>query len=76
MCGAKQLQVYDKEPENCRSKLFEYNVTFPPRFVKLVLSFTVFFIVHLHVMQCTVLQRPFCPSVCLLIMSQWLKIDL
>jgi len=35
--GLKQLQVYDKEPESCRSKMFEYQVTFPPRYV---LSFT------------------------------------
>ena len=27
-----QLQVYDTEPESCKSKLFEYKVTFPPRF--------------------------------------------
>jgi len=33
-CDVKQLQVYDKEPESCRAKLFEYKVTFPPRFVK------------------------------------------
>jgi len=30
-----QLQVYDQEPESCQSKLFEYKVTFPPRFERL-----------------------------------------
>jgi len=32
-CDVKQLQAYDKEPEGCQSKLFEYQVTFPPRLV-------------------------------------------
>lgn len=26
-----QLKKYDQEPEACRGKLFEYDVTFPPR---------------------------------------------
>jgi inositol-1,4,5-trisphosphate 5-phosphatase len=30
--NAMTLQIYDKEPEACRSKLFEYKVTFPPSY--------------------------------------------
>ena len=28
-----QLKKFDQEPDACRGKLFEYDVTFPPRLV-------------------------------------------